>query len=162
MSRKGINSVLSSYDAERPSRLIGLWLNKLPVIFLVIATLAFAFGLNFSAYLSSRFRFTVENHATPAHVDQERYTTPSPNTLFLFVLDGLLIYRLKNSIGTVVKEKLMILLSAISLPISLPVLWILGQVKSDKGIHYLRNLCWCVLAGCLSNTRTNSAQGFWV
>ena len=105
VSRKGINSVLSSYDAERPSRLIGLWLNKMPVIFLIIATLTVTFGLNFSAYLSSRFRFTVETHATPVNVDQERYTTLSPDTLFLFVLDGLIIYRLKNSIGTVVEEK---------------------------------------------------------
>ena len=42
------------YYSAKPPRLIELWLDKAPMIFLIVAALTFIAGLNMFAYLSSQ------------------------------------------------------------------------------------------------------------
>ena len=47
---------LNSYDTINPPWLIKLWLDKAPMIFLIVSALTFIVGLNLFAYLSSQVR----------------------------------------------------------------------------------------------------------
>ena len=44
------------YDTVNPPWLIKLWLDKAPMIFLIVSALTFIVGLNLFAYLSSQVR----------------------------------------------------------------------------------------------------------
>ena len=47
---------LTRYDTINPPWLINLWLDKAPMIFLIVSALMFIVGLNLFAYLSSQVR----------------------------------------------------------------------------------------------------------
>ena len=121
------------------------------MIFLVVAALTFIAGLNMFAYLSSQVSITAVVRLYFSHTNQARYVSLSTNaitgahTLCLFVVTAWFIYRLKHSIGVVVKRELMVLTSVLCFPISVPILWILWQRDSEPGIYHLRrNICWHV------------------
>ena len=145
-------TALHSYDSGRPPRLIELWLDNAPMLFLIIAALTFIIGLNLFAYLSSQVRMSAIPRDSPS-VDrkQARYVSLSTNaitgahTLCLFIVTAWFIFRLKHSIGVIVRRELVILMFIISLPISVPVLWYLCELRSVRSMHYLRNIYWYVL-----------------
>ena len=68
------------------------------------------------------------------------------HTLCLFIVTAWFILRLKHSIGVIVRRELVILMFIISLPISVPVLWYLCELRSVRSMHYLRNIYWYVLS----------------
>ena len=47
---------LNRYDTINPPWLIGLWLDKAPMIFLIVSALTFIVGLNLFSYLASQVR----------------------------------------------------------------------------------------------------------
>lgn len=44
------------YDSRVPPKLIRMWFDKAPMLFLIIAAVAFVIGLNLFAYLSLQVR----------------------------------------------------------------------------------------------------------
>ena len=131
---------LKRYDSAKPPRLIELWLDKAPMIFLIVAALTFIVGLNLFAYLSSQVCIKASVRSIPfIHTNQARYVSVSTNALTgthiacLVVAIAWFIYRLKHESR------------AIRWAEGLLPRWRKGVdvlYKSDRSLHFQRNVCW--------------------
>ena len=95
---------MNRYYSDTPPPLIRLWLEKAPLIFLVIAALTFIIGLNLFAYLSSQVCMPLFiEKIEPDIQNQLRYVSLSTNAftgahiLCLLIVTTWFIYRLKHT-----------------------------------------------------------------
>ena len=50
---------VQSYGERRPPWLVKLWIEKCPMVFLIISAFAFIMGLNLFTYLSTQVRYFI-------------------------------------------------------------------------------------------------------
>ena len=138
------------YDSAKPPHLIELWLDKAPMIFLVVAALTFIAGLNMFAYLSSQVSIIAVVRLYFSHTNQARYVSLSTNaftvahSICLFIVAVWFIYQLKRE-TTLVKWSNATLSSwwkaVTDAPSRLMNVLLSPLNKSNRGRHYQRIIC---------------------
>ena len=143
------------YDSHRPPFLIKLWLDKAPILFLVVSAVLFVIGFNLFVYIPN------QSQVRACTMTEVRHLKLSPQVLFVSLSTNILtgihslcllfvttwfIYQLKRESEWVkwtlsLLDEFEFLAVVLTLPVSL---FILLRGKGMKSLHLRRNLCWCV------------------
>ena len=126
------------YDAINPPWPIKLWLDKAPMIFLIVSALMFIVGLNLFAYLTSQVRVALVLRVVLLRIiEKARYVSLSTNvftgahSLCLFVVVIWFIYQLKRR---------SVLVQRVGSALSSFVRTISPLYEGERSRHYQRNV----------------------
>lgn len=140
-----------SYNAPlEPPKLIRLWLDKAPMVFLIVSAATFVIGLNLFAFLSLQVLSTLgccdEKSLTSYCPMQPYYVAFATSTLTglhsacLFIVTAWFIYRLKyTSVWAQWIRDLIRWLAYLPEKLTFPYRWLIGR---PHVMHIRRNVYW--------------------
>lgn len=139
-----------SYNAPRePPKLIRLWLDKAPMVFLIVAAATFVIGLNLFAYLSLQVLSTLgccDEKSLSSYPMQPYYVALATSTLTglhstsLLIVTAWFIYRLKyTSVWAQWTRDLIRWFTYLPEKLTFPYRWLIGR---PHVMHIRRNVYW--------------------